>query len=88
MSMIVKDEEGRILLLCKGADRNIVSTINLDCKLDLKTIALEAHNADVFADVIMRIWEPKTTTIIFVSGKMVFSFSSPTVIEVHVYFGF
>lgn len=99
--------------------RNIVSTVNLDCKLDLKAIALQARNAEYnpkvgniviieslypkvnlsednlrkelehgklithptnhvvlqrFAAVIMRIREPKTTALIFASGKMV-SFS-------------
>ncbi|XP_065622358.1 TATA-box-binding protein 2 [Quercus suber] len=53
----------------------IVSTVNLDCKLDLKAIALQAHNAEYnpkrFAAVIMRIREPKTTALIFASGKMV-----------------
>ncbi|AQK64056.1 TATA-box-binding protein 2 [Zea mays] len=56
-------------------DRNIVSTVNLDCKLDLKAIALQARNAEYnpkrFAAVIMRIREPKTTALIFASGKMV-----------------
>ncbi|KAL6203894.1 hypothetical protein ACLB2K_021164 [Fragaria x ananassa] len=55
--------------------QNIVSTVNLDCKLDLKTIALRARNAEYnpkrFAAVIMRIREPKTTALIFASGKMV-----------------
>ncbi|XP_052185313.1 TATA-box-binding protein 1-like [Diospyros lotus] len=55
--------------------RNIVSTVNLDCKLDLKAIALLARNAEYnpkrFAAVIMRIREPKTTALIFASGKMV-----------------
>ncbi|XP_076885816.1 TATA-box-binding protein 2-like [Bidens hawaiensis] len=54
---------------------NIVSTVNLDCKLDLKAIALQARNAEYnpkrFAAVIMRIREPKTTALIFGSGKMV-----------------
>ncbi|KAJ0801221.1 putative TATA-box binding protein [Helianthus annuus] len=54
--------------------RNIVSTVNLDCKLDLKAIALQARNAEYnpkrFAAVIMRIREPKTTALIFASGKM------------------
>ncbi|KAJ0014300.1 hypothetical protein Pint_20183 [Pistacia integerrima] len=54
---------------------NIVSTVNLDCKLDLKQIALQARNAEYnpkrFAAVIMRIREPKTTALIFASGKMV-----------------
>uniref|UniRef100_A0A669B775 TATA box binding protein n=1 Tax=Oreochromis niloticus TaxID=8128 RepID=A0A669B775_ORENI len=52
-----------------------VSTVNLGCKLDLKTIALRARNAEYnpkrFAAVIMRIREPRTTALIFSSGKMV-----------------
>ena len=63
--------------------QNIVSTVNLGecghtaqsvtassgCKLDLKTIALRARNAEYnpkrFAAVIMRIREPRTTALIF-----------------------
>ncbi|XP_043930360.1 TATA box-binding protein-like 2 isoform X2 [Protopterus annectens] len=55
--------------------QNIVSTVNLACKLDLKRIALQARNAEYnpkrFAAVIMRIREPRTTALIFSSGKMV-----------------
>eukprot|EP00246_Nothoceros_aenigmaticus_P017582 TRINITY_DN871_c0_g1_i1.p1 TRINITY_DN871_c0_g1~~TRINITY_DN871_c0_g1_i1.p1 ORF type:complete len:116 (-),score=13.63 TRINITY_DN871_c0_g1_i1:940-1287(-) len=55
--------------------QNIVSTVNMDTRLDLKTIALHARNAEYnpkrFAAVIMRIREPKTTALIFASGKMV-----------------
>jgi transcription initiation factor TFIID TATA-box-binding protein len=55
--------------------QNIVATVNLDCRLDLKTIALHARNAEYnpkrFAAVIMRLREPKTTALIFASGKMV-----------------
>lgn len=55
--------------------QNIVSTVNLGCKLDLKKIALQARNAEYnpkrFAAVIMRIREPRTTALIFSSGKMV-----------------
>jgi transcription initiation factor TFIID TATA-box-binding protein len=55
--------------------RNIVSTVSLGCKLDLKTIALKARNAEYnpkrFAAVIMRIRDPRTTALIFSSGKMV-----------------
>ncbi|XP_068167798.1 TATA-box-binding protein-like [Antennarius striatus] len=55
--------------------QNIVSTVNLGCKLDLKTIALKARNVEYnpkrFAAVIMRIREPRTTALIFSSGKMV-----------------
>uniref|UniRef100_A0A8D0GEE5 TATA-box binding protein like 2 n=1 Tax=Sphenodon punctatus TaxID=8508 RepID=A0A8D0GEE5_SPHPU len=55
--------------------QNIVATVNLACKLDLKSIALHARNAEYnpkrFAAVIMRIREPRTTALIFSSGKMV-----------------
>jgi len=55
--------------------QNVVSTVNLGCKLDLKNIALKARNAEYipkrFAAVIMRIRDPKTTALIFASGKMV-----------------
>ena len=55
--------------------QNIVATCNLAVELDLKTIALHARNAEFnpkrFAAVIMRIREPKTTALIFRSGKMV-----------------
>jgi TATA-box binding protein (TBP) (component of TFIID and TFIIIB) len=53
----------------------VVATVNLNCKLDLKEIALGARNAEYnpkrFAAVIMRIREPKSTALIFASGKMV-----------------
>ena len=55
--------------------QNIVSTADLKCKLDLRNIALKAKNAEYnpkrFAAVIMRIRDPKTTALIFASGKMV-----------------
>lgn len=55
--------------------QNVVATVNLDCSLDLKFIALHARNAEYnpkrFAAVIMRIREPKSTALIFASGKMV-----------------
>ena len=53
----------------------IFSTVNMCSKLDLKKIALHARNAEYnpkrFAAVIMRIREPRTTALIFSSGKMV-----------------
>ncbi|KAF6773597.1 hypothetical protein AHF37_07096 [Paragonimus kellicotti] len=55
--------------------QNIVCTVYLGCKLNLKQIALSARNAEYnpkrFAAVIMRIREPRTTALIFSSGKMV-----------------
>jgi len=54
---------------------NIVSTVNLACELDLRRITLQAKNAEYnpkrFAAVIMRIRNPKTTALIFSSGKIV-----------------
>ena len=55
--------------------QNIVATANLKAKLDLRKIALNCRNAEYnprrFAAVIMRIREPKTTALVFTSGKMV-----------------
>lgn len=55
--------------------QNVVCTVNLGVQLDLKRIALRARNAEYnprrFAAVIMRIRDPKTTALIFSSGKMV-----------------
>ncbi|XP_063253457.1 TATA box-binding protein-like 2 [Prinia subflava] len=55
--------------------QNFVATVNLACKLHLKNIALHARNAEYnpkrFNAVIMRIREPRTTALIFSSGKMV-----------------
>uniref|UniRef100_A0A7S0XI96 TATA-box-binding protein n=1 Tax=Erythrolobus madagascarensis TaxID=708628 RepID=A0A7S0XI96_9RHOD len=55
--------------------QNVVSTTNLSVNLDLKEIALRARNAEYnpkrFAAVIMRIRDPKTTALIFSSGKIV-----------------
>ncbi|EEF44943.1 TATA-box-binding protein 2 [Ricinus communis] len=55
--------------------QNIVSTVNLDCKLDLKDIALHSRNSEYnprrFSAVIMRLRDPKTTALLFASGKMV-----------------
>jgi len=54
---------------------NIIATVNLCCPLDLKMIATRARNAEYnpkrFTAVIMRIREPKTTALIFATGKMV-----------------
>ena len=54
---------------------NIVSTANLCCELNLRLIALQAKNAEYnpkrFSAVIMKIKEPKTTALIFSSGRIV-----------------
>jgi len=55
--------------------QNVISTMNLQTFLDLKTIALSARNAEYnpkrFAAVVIRIRDPKTTALIFQSGKVV-----------------
>ena len=55
--------------------QNIVSTAKLGTDLDLYKIGLEGRNVEYkpkrFAAAIMRIREPKTTALIFRSGKMV-----------------
>lgn len=35
-----------VYALCGDVRRNIVSTVNMDCRLELKTIALHARNAE------------------------------------------
>lgn len=55
--------------------QNIVSTCNLNCELDLQRIATRARNTEFnpkrFAAAIMKIRHPKTTALVFSSGKMV-----------------
>jgi len=55
--------------------QNIVSTANLGCQLNLLHISHHCQNVEYkpkrFAAAIMRIREPKTTALIFASGKMV-----------------
>jgi len=52
--------------------QNVVATCNLAVELDLKTIAMQARNAEYnpkrFSAVFMRVREPKTTALIFKSG--------------------
>jgi len=54
---------------------NVVATANLGVDLDLKKIALTARNAEYnprrFAAVILRIRDPKSTALVFKSGKLV-----------------
>lgn len=55
--------------------QNVVATVNLGCPLELKKIAMQARNAEYnpkrFTAVIMRLLDPKTTALIFASGKVV-----------------
>ena len=54
---------------------NIVSTANLYVKINLREIALQSKNAEYnpkrFSAVIMKIRDPKTTALIFSSGRIV-----------------
>ncbi|OHW89501.1 TATA-binding protein [Colletotrichum incanum] len=55
--------------------QNVVVTATTGCRLDLQLISTHARNSEYnpkrFAAVIMRIRKPKTTALIFASGKMV-----------------
>eukprot|EP00053_Salpingoeca_punica_P004741 m.50702 g.50702 ORF g.50702 m.50702 type:complete len:199 (-) comp12928_c0_seq1:328-924(-) len=55
--------------------QNVVVTVNLGCPLQLKDIALHARNAEYnpkrFSAVVMRIREPRSTALVFHTGKMV-----------------
>ena len=55
--------------------QNVVSTTNFGCALDLKKIAYRARNCEYnpnrFSALMMRIREPRTTALIFSSGKIV-----------------
>ena len=55
--------------------QNVVSTVNLGCKLDLPHIATHGksveYNPKRFGAVIMRTKNPRATTLIFGSGKLV-----------------
>jgi len=56
-------------------DRNVVSTVSVGCSLDLKEINFRTRNSEYnpqrFCGVVMRIREPRTTALIFQSGKLV-----------------
>eukprot|EP00038_Savillea_parva_P017794 m.21569 g.21569 ORF g.21569 m.21569 type:complete len:269 (+) comp3906_c0_seq1:207-1013(+) len=55
--------------------QNVVATMNLGCQLNLQQIAIQVRNAEFkpsrFAAVIWRLRDPRTTTLIFASGKLV-----------------
>lgn len=54
---------------------NVVATINVGCQLDLRDIVGKARNVEYnpkrFAALIMRIRTPKSTALVFSSGKVV-----------------
>eukprot|EP00485_Elphidium_margaritaceum_P007650 CAMPEP_0202697222 /NCGR_PEP_ID=MMETSP1385-20130828/10549_1 /ASSEMBLY_ACC=CAM_ASM_000861 /TAXON_ID=933848 /ORGANISM="Elphidium margaritaceum" /LENGTH=265 /DNA_ID=CAMNT_0049353617 /DNA_START=39 /DNA_END=836 /DNA_ORIENTATION=- len=55
--------------------QNVVATMNVGCQLDLKTIVTRSRNSEYnpkrFSAVIMRIRDPKSTALIFKTGKIV-----------------
>ncbi|KAK4095866.1 TBP-domain-containing protein [Parathielavia hyrcaniae] len=55
--------------------QNVVATVYLGCRLDLQLISQQARNVEYnrkkFHAVIMRIRDPRTTTLVFSSGRMV-----------------
>jgi transcription initiation factor TFIID TATA-box-binding protein len=55
--------------------QNVVATVNLGCRLNLPIIAQHARNVEYnrkkFHALVMRIREPRTTTLVFATGKMV-----------------
>lgn len=44
--------------------RNIVATVNLDCRLDLKTIALHARNAEYNPKVLTELMQETFTCLL------------------------
>ncbi|KFM65006.1 TATA-box-binding protein, partial [Stegodyphus mimosarum] len=54
---------------------NVVSSVDLCCRLDLRKIAFRLRNAEYnpkrFHAVVMRILQPRTAALIFASGKIV-----------------
>lgn len=70
-----KDIEFLIPDFAKPRIQNVVGTMNLGFSLELTEIYWKAKNAEYnpsrFAAVIMRLQKPKTTALIFKSGKMV-----------------
>ena len=55
--------------------QNVVSTFNMECRLDLQLIAQHARNVEYrpkkFAAAIVRIRNPKTTALVFNTGRCV-----------------
>ena len=55
--------------------QNVVATVNLSVTIDLEKLSVSLSNTEFnprrFAAVIMRIREPRTTALVFKSGKMI-----------------
>jgi len=60
---------------CQIKLQNVTATVNLSTRLDLKKLHLKTKNSEYdpkrFCAVILRISKPKTTALIFASGKVV-----------------
>ena len=73
-----EEEEEETVTQEQGMDvklQNVVATINLGVQIDLEKLSQTVSNAEYnprrFAAVIMRIREPRTTALVFHSGKMI-----------------
>uniref|UniRef100_A0A7S2RYZ5 TATA-box-binding protein n=1 Tax=Mucochytrium quahogii TaxID=96639 RepID=A0A7S2RYZ5_9STRA len=66
----VHDSSGVVILT-----QNVVATMNCTVKLDLMEVATQTRNSEYnpqrFSAVVLRIRQPKTTALIFSSGKIV-----------------
>ena len=75
ISRSVRSGVNRVFVNSSFFYRNVVATVSLGSDLDLKSIAMKTRNSEYnpkrFAAVIMRIRKPKTTALVFSSGKMV-----------------
>ncbi|KAK4224317.1 TATA-box-binding protein, partial [Podospora fimiseda] len=61
--------------------QNVVATADLSCRLDLSLLANHVRNVEYklfrFHALVMRIREPRSTSLIFASGKMVITGAKP-----------
>lgn len=68
---LVENIKKILILFC----RNFVATINLGCELNLQQINFRTRNSEYnpsrFHGVVMRIREPRSTALIFKTGKLV-----------------
>jgi hypothetical protein len=66
----MQEQEGIIIQI-----QNMTATVNMGVRLDLQEIALRCRNTEYnpkkFGAVVMRLREPKTTCLLFSSGKCV-----------------
>jgi transcription initiation factor TFIID TATA-box-binding protein len=69
------EDEGQAAQELEIKLQNVVATVNLGVNIDLEKLTQTVSNAEYnprrFAAVIMRIREPRTTALVFHSGKMI-----------------